>query len=92
MGPAGVSLQRPPTIPELCHRINSPLAAVRNALYLAGCRSQDPTLLQYLQLADGEVSVIADILRQAGALQEEQLLHPDERLLRRVLLLELPPV
>ncbi len=42
-------------IGELKHEINSPLAAIRNALYLAGTRSDDPELQRYLRLADDEV-------------------------------------
>jgi two-component sensor histidine kinase len=60
-----------PLIAELCHRINSPLAAIRNALYLSGCRSQDPDVLRYLQLANEEVSSIAGILREARAVPAE---------------------
>jgi two-component sensor histidine kinase len=50
---------------ELNHRINSPLAAIRNALYLAACCTADPELHRYLQLANAEVTSIADILRGA---------------------------
>ncbi len=54
-------------VADLCHSINSPLAAIRNALYLASCRSNDPELLRYLELADEEVEQISRTLRQARA-------------------------
>jgi two-component sensor histidine kinase len=50
---------------ELNHKINSPLAAIRNALYLAACRTSDPELHRYLQLANSEITSIADTLRAA---------------------------
>jgi signal transduction histidine kinase len=43
---------------EVSHQINSPLAAIRNALYLAAQRTDDPQLLMYLSLANQEVTVI----------------------------------
>jgi len=43
---------------EVSHQINSPLAAIRNALYLAAQRSDDPQLLDYLALANEEVTSI----------------------------------
>jgi signal transduction histidine kinase len=52
-------------IAELSHEINSPLAAVRNALYLAGCCHDDPRLQTYLQLAQAELCAIAASLRIA---------------------------
>jgi len=52
-------------VAELSHSINSPLAAIRNALYLAACRTEDPELLRYLELADEEVERISSTLRQA---------------------------
>ncbi len=55
-------------IAELNHQINSPLAAIRNALYLAACRSSDPEVHRYLRLADEEVSSIAEILQSAQRL------------------------
>ncbi len=58
-------------IAELSHQINSPLAAIRNALYLAACRSQDPALLRYLELANYEISSIASILRETRAVIED---------------------
>jgi len=52
-------------VAELCHRINSPLAAIRNAMYLSACRSSDPEVLRYLELANEEITAIARILREA---------------------------
>jgi two-component sensor histidine kinase len=52
---------------ELNHRINSPLAAIRNALYLAARRSSDPEIRRYLRMADEEFAAIARILRTARA-------------------------
>lgn len=52
---------------DLNHQINSPLAAIRNALYLAACRTSDPEIRRYLRLADDEVAAIAAILRDARA-------------------------
>lgn len=46
-------------IAEVHHQINSPLAAIRNALYLAAQRSHDPEVLRYLAIADQEVASIA---------------------------------
>jgi len=57
-------------IAELCHQINSPLAAIRNAMYLSACRSNDPEVLRYLQLANEEISAIARILREARVILE----------------------
>jgi nitrogen-specific signal transduction histidine kinase len=52
-------------VAELSHEINSPLAAIRNALYLAACHSPDPSVVFYLQLANEEIDSIAESLRQA---------------------------
>jgi len=48
---------------EVSHQINSPLAAIRNALYLAGQHSGDPDVIQYLQIADQEVTNIVSRIR-----------------------------
>jgi nitrogen-specific signal transduction histidine kinase len=64
---------------ELNHEIHSPLAAIRNALYLAAVRSSDPATLRYLELADAEISRIARVLRKANQTHENkrvQLLVP----------------
>lgn len=60
LGPVAFDL-----VAELNHEINSPLAAIRNALYLAACRSSDPELHRYLELANQEISVIAGTLHKA---------------------------
>lgn len=57
-------------VAELSHQINSPLAAIRNALYLAACRTRDGELLRYLAMADQEVASIAATLRSARRLCE----------------------
>lgn len=54
-------------IAELSHQINSPLAAIRNALYLASRRTEDVELKRYLEIAELEVLSIAGSLRQARA-------------------------
>jgi len=57
---------------ELNHEIHSPLAAIRNALYLAAVRSSDPTTLRYLELADAEISRIAAVLRKVNQTYENK--------------------
>ncbi len=57
---------------ELNHEIHSPLAAIRNALYLAAVRSSDPAILRYLELADEEISRIAKVLRKANQTYENK--------------------
>ncbi|HWR36177.1 MAG TPA: histidine kinase dimerization/phospho-acceptor domain-containing protein [Clostridia bacterium] len=52
-------------IAELSHQINSPLAAIRNAIYLAASRTADLEVRRYLELADSEVVIIASALRNA---------------------------
>jgi nitrogen-specific signal transduction histidine kinase len=64
---------------ELNHEIHSPLAAIRNALYLAAVRNSDPVTLRYLELADAEISRIAGVLRKVNQTHENkrvQLLVP----------------
>src|SRR5436190_8203850 len=39
---------------ELRHEIHSPLAALRNALYLIALRCDDFQILEYVRLAEGE--------------------------------------
>ncbi len=51
-------------IAELCHQINSPLAAMRNAVYLASSRVHDAAVLHYLALANDEITAVAVILRE----------------------------
>jgi signal transduction histidine kinase len=57
-------------IGALKHEINSPLAAIRNALYLAGLRTRDPEMKRYLRLADNEVSRISATLKNASQIDE----------------------
>ncbi len=57
---------------ELNHEIHSPLAAIRNALYLAAVRSSDPATLRYLELADIEISRIAAVLKKANQAHENK--------------------
>ena len=57
-------------VAELNHQINSPLAAIRNALYLASCRTCDPELLRYLELAEEEVSAVSATLQRARSLYD----------------------
>jgi nitrogen-specific signal transduction histidine kinase len=57
---------------ELKHQINSPLAAIRNALYLTSVRFSDPEVERYLRLADDEVSRIAQVLAVADQADENK--------------------
>jgi two-component sensor histidine kinase len=50
---------------EINHLVNNPLTAIRNALYLAAHRSDDPELLGYLDLANQEITVISEALHHA---------------------------
>jgi len=59
-------------IRELKHQINSPLAAIRNALYLTAARVLDPEVERYLKLADAEASRIAAVLNKAEQLNENK--------------------
>jgi len=59
-------------IRELKHQINSPLAAIRNALYLTAARVLDPEVERYLKLADEEASRIAAVLNKAEQLNENK--------------------
>jgi signal transduction histidine kinase len=63
-------------IAELSHQINSPLAAIRNALYLASRQTDDPALLRYFDIANEEITTIAAILR-ATRLVIEQVAEPE---------------
>jgi nitrogen-specific signal transduction histidine kinase len=73
-----MALTRQELIGELKHEINSPLAAIRNALYLASIRSNDAELKHYLRLADDEVSRISAILKNANQIDENKRLHEVE--------------
>ena len=57
---------------ELKHQIHSPLAAIRNAIYLTSIRVSDPEIERYLQLADAEVSRIAQALALADQADENK--------------------
>jgi signal transduction histidine kinase len=59
-------------IGELKHEINSPLAAIRNALFLAATRTDDPEIQRYLQLADHEVARISQTLKNADQIDENK--------------------
>ncbi len=50
---------------ELSHEINSPLAAIRNVLYLVSRRTDDQEIHRYLAIADAEAVSIAATLRRA---------------------------
>lgn len=52
---------------EVSHQVNSPLAAIRNALYLAAQRTKDPQIIEYLQIADDEVSSIVKRIKELRA-------------------------
>ena len=52
---------------ELRHEIHSPLAALRNALYLIGMRCDDFRVLEYVRLAEVEAKEIAAALERAAA-------------------------
>jgi nitrogen-specific signal transduction histidine kinase len=52
---------------ELRHEIHSPLAALRNALYLIALRCDDFQVLEYVRLAEEEAKEIAAALNRASA-------------------------
>jgi two-component sensor histidine kinase len=70
-----MALNKEGLIQELKHQIHSPLAAVRNALYLAGARTDNPETLRYLALAEAEVTRIAAVLRNADQIEENKQFH-----------------
>jgi nitrogen-specific signal transduction histidine kinase len=70
-----MALSRHELIQELKHEIHSPLAAIRNALYLVALRAGDAETLRYLELADTEVSRIAAVLKNANQLDENKRVH-----------------
>jgi nitrogen-specific signal transduction histidine kinase len=74
-GGGTVALTNQELIQELKHEIHSPLAAIRNALYLAGCRMDDQEALRYLKLADVELSRIAAVLNNANQIDENRQVH-----------------
>lgn len=70
-----MALTRQELLGKLKHEINSPLAAIRNALYLAAVRTDDAELERYLKLADAEVSRISAILKNANQVDENKRVH-----------------
>ncbi len=66
----GIDGDKNELIAELNHQINSPLAAIRNALFLAANRTDDPALHRYLELATNELNAIGAILRETRKLVE----------------------
>ena len=65
-------------IAELSHQINSPLAAIRNAIYLAASQTDDPALLRYLEIADEEVTTIVAVLQANRAVIEQMSRPPSD--------------
>ena len=59
---------------EISHHVNSPLAAIRSALYLAAMRTDDPEVLRYLSIADAEISSIIQAISSLRAIAEEEVL------------------
>ena len=70
-----MALTKEGLIQELKHEIHSPLAAIRNALYLAAVRTDDPETLRYLALAHAEISRIAAVLKNANQIEENKQVH-----------------
>jgi nitrogen-specific signal transduction histidine kinase len=70
-----MALSKEGLIQELKHEIHSPLAAIRNALYLVAVRSDDPETLRYLSLAEAEISRIAAVLKNADQIKENKQVH-----------------
>lgn len=70
-----MALSKERLIQELKHEIHSPLAAIRNALYLATVRTGDPQTLRYLALAEAEISRIAGVLKTANQIKENKQVH-----------------
>ncbi|MFB3916969.1 MAG: hypothetical protein ACE14M_09570 [Terriglobales bacterium] len=63
-----MNFQRPEDLfVEITQEINSPLAVIRNAIYLAGCRTDDLEVRRYLNIANEEIAVITQVLRVARA-------------------------
>jgi signal transduction histidine kinase len=71
-GDPEMALTKLQLIGELKHEINSPLAAIRNALYLAATQTDDSELQRYLQLADQEAARISQILKNADQIDENK--------------------
>jgi nitrogen-specific signal transduction histidine kinase len=71
----GMAISKKELIRELKHQINSPLAAIRNAIYLTAVRVKDPEVARYLTLANDQVSRIAMVLHEADQLNENKRLQ-----------------
>jgi signal transduction histidine kinase len=56
-----------PLMIEVSHQVNSPLAAIRNAIYLASKRTEDPEIIEYLAIADDEITSIVNRIRDLRA-------------------------
>jgi len=67
-----MALSKEGLIQELKHEIHSPLAAIRNALYLVAIRTDDPETQRYLMLADAEISRIAAVLKKCQSNRRKQ--------------------
>lgn len=67
-----MALSKEGLLQELKHQIHSPLAAVRNALYLTAIRINDPETQRYLVLADAELVRIAAVLKNADQIEENK--------------------
>jgi two-component sensor histidine kinase len=72
---ANMALSKEGLIQELKHQIHSPLAAIRNALYLTAIRIDDPEALRYLALAEAEIIRIAAVLKNADQIEENKQVH-----------------
>jgi len=70
-----MALTKEGLIQELKHEIHSPLAAIRNALFLAAVRTDDPQALRYLALAHAEISRITLVLKNANQIEENKQVH-----------------
>ena len=70
-----MALSKEGLIQELKHEIHSPLAAIRNALYLAAARTDDPEALRYLALAGAEISRIVSVFKNANQIKENKQVH-----------------
>jgi len=67
---------------EVSHQVNSPLAAIRSALYLASMHTQDPEVLRYLHTADAEALSIISVISSLRMIaeQDQQLLQEADAL------------
>ena len=70
-----MALSKEGLIQELKREIHSPLAAIRNALYLTAIRIDDSQALRYLALAEAEIARIAVVLKNADQIEENKQVH-----------------